>query len=181
VIASRQFRATRDLLGAMMNFDEEDLSSGSPTTVRIAAAHFEDVFAAIPGVNLLLAADAPRFTMLLASDERLAATMTTRDATIGQPLFDVFPDANPENTDPSGVGNLRASLETVLRTRLAHRMAPQRYDLRRSDGVWEERYWSPVNIPVLGLERVLNFRLIKLGKSISWSDAKKAVPDRCQR
>ena len=29
------------------------------------------------------------------------------------------------------------------------------------------------------LERVLNFDLMGLGKSVSWSDAKKAVPDRC--
>ena len=31
------------------------------------------------------------------------------------------------------------------------------------------------------LERVLNFDLIGLGKSVSWSDAKKAVSHRCQR
>ena len=31
------------------------------------------------------------------------------------------------------------------------------------------------------LKRVLNFDLMGLGKSVSWSDAKKAVSDRCQR
>ena len=54
--------------------------------------------------------------MLAASDERLAATLTTRDSTLGRPLFEVFPDGNPENGDATGVSNLRASLETVLRT-----------------------------------------------------------------
>lgn len=60
--------------------------------------------------------------------------MTTREDTIGRPLFDVFADANPENQEPSGVANLRSSLETVLRTRAVHRIAAQRYDLRRPDG-----------------------------------------------
>ena len=110
------------------------------------------VFEATPGVNLLLAADSPRFTMVLASDGRLEATMTTREGTLGRPLFEVFPDANPENPEASGVENLRSSLETVLRTRQPHRMKVQRYDLRRADGSWEERYWSPLNAPVFGAD-----------------------------
>jgi signal transduction histidine kinase len=115
------------------------------------------VFSATPGIALLLAADARRFRMLAASDERLAATMTTREATMGRPLFEVFPDANPDNPDPSGVGNLRASLETVLRTRAPHRMAVQRYDLHRADGTWEERHWEPLNVPVLGPDGSVRF------------------------
>ncbi|WP_298236515.1 ATP-binding protein [uncultured Azohydromonas sp.] len=124
-----------------------------------SAEDFNAVFAAMPGVWLLLAADAPRFTMLAASDERLAATLTTREATLGRPLFEVFPDANPDNPDPCGVGNLRTSLETVLRTRAPHRMATQRYDLRRSDGTWEERYWAPLNVPVPGADGEVRFLL----------------------
>jgi PAS domain S-box-containing protein len=129
-----------------MNADEGD-TSGDAT-----APDFQAVFEAAPGVQLLLAADAPRFTMLAASDERLAATLTTREQTIGRPLFDVFADANPDNPEPSGVANLRASLETALRTRAPHRMAVQRYDLQRPDGAWEVRYWAPRNVPVLGAD-----------------------------
>jgi PAS domain S-box-containing protein len=125
----------------------------------LAPADLLAVFAALPGVWLLLAADAPRFTMLAASDERLAATMTTREGTLGRPLFEVFPDANPDNLDASGVGNLRASLETVVRTRAPHRMPVQRYDLRRADGTWEERYWSPLNAPVPGPDGEVRFLL----------------------
>jgi PAS domain S-box-containing protein len=29
-------------------------------------------------------------------------------------------------------------------------MAVQRYDIHRRDGSWEERYWAPLNVPVLG-------------------------------
>src|SRR5687767_8945351 len=118
---------------------------------------FGAVFAAMPGINLLLAADPPRFTILAASDERLAATLTTREETLGRPLFEVFSDANPENGQPTGVSNLRASLETVLRTRAPHRMAVQRYDLRRPDGTWEVRHWAPRNVPVLGPDGAVRY------------------------
>ena len=113
------------------------------------ALDFRVIFESGPGNLLVLAADPPHFTMLAASDERLAATLTTREATLGRPLFSVFSDANPSNPDASGVGNLRTSLETVLRTRRPHRMAVQRYDLQRPDGTWEERYWAPHNVPVM--------------------------------
>jgi PAS domain-containing protein len=97
--------------------------------------------------------------MLAASDERLTATLTTREETIGRPLFEVFPDGNPENAEPSGVANLRASLETVLRTRAPHTMAVQRYDLPRPDGTWEVRYWAPRNVPVLGPDGAVRYLL----------------------
>jgi PAS domain S-box-containing protein len=116
----------------------------------VGVPDFGAVFDATPGIHLVLAADPPRFTMLAASDERLAATRTTREGTLGRPLFEVFADANPENAEPSGVANLRASLEAVLRTRAPHTMAVQRYDLPRPDGTWEVRYWAPRNVPVLG-------------------------------
>lgn len=142
-----------------MNLETADPHAGEARASALSVADFEAVFAAMPGVNLLLAADSPRFTMLRASDDRLAATMTTRATTLGRPLFEVFPDANPENPEPSGVENLRTSLETVLRTREPHRMAIQRYDLRRADGSWEERYWSPLNVPVLGPQGEARFVL----------------------
>src|SRR5215217_1963182 len=81
------------------------------------APDFRAVFEAAPGAIVVLAPDAPRFTMLAASDAYLAAAMRPREALIGRPLFEVFPDANPENPAATGVANLQASLETVLRTR----------------------------------------------------------------
>jgi PAS domain S-box-containing protein len=120
-------------------------------------ADFLSVFAATPGVNLLLAADAPRFTMLAASDDRLSATMSTREATIGKPLFDVFSDANPANLGGTGAANLLASLEAVIRTGVAQRMPTQRFDLQRPDGSWEERYWEPHNVPVPGEDGTVRY------------------------
>jgi len=36
-------------------------------------------------------------------------------------------------------------------------MAIQKYDIRRPDGAFEERYWSPVNSPVLGVDRGIEY------------------------
>ena len=94
----------------------------------------------------------PDFRIIAASDAYLNATMTKREDILGLDLFDVFPD-NPGDPTATGTRNLRASLERVLETRLADTMALQKYDIRRPEsdgGAFEERYWSPVNSPVIG-------------------------------
>ncbi|MFI8287565.1 PP2C family protein-serine/threonine phosphatase [Streptomyces sp. NPDC085614] len=75
----------------------------------------------------------------------------TRDQLVGRHLFDVFPD-NPNDPAATGVRNLEASLKRVLETGERDSMALQRYDVESLDrpGEWEERYWSPVNAPILG-------------------------------
>jgi signal transduction histidine kinase/CheY-like chemotaxis protein len=45
---------------------------------------------------------------------------------------------------------LRASFDRVFQTVAPDTMAIQKYDIRRPDGVFEERHWSPINSPVLG-------------------------------
>ncbi len=101
-----------------------------------------------PGMFVLLSPDA-RYTILGASQEYLE-TSHSDESIVGRPLLDAFPD-NPE-VDAVGSRTLRASLDQVLATGEPHRMPVVRYDVRRpaSDGGgFEERYWSPLNIPVL--------------------------------
>jgi hypothetical protein len=77
--------------------------------------------------------------------------MTVREQILGRHIFDVFPD-NPSDPAATGVRNLRASLDRVLRHRKPDQMPLQRYDIRRpasEGGGFEERYWSPLNCPVL--------------------------------
>src|SRR4029078_12384548 len=96
----------------------------------------------------------PNFDMVAANEARLRATKTTREELIGRNLFDLFPD-NPDVADATGVRNLRASLERVLQTKTADTMAVQKYDIRRPEsegGGCEVRYWSPMNLPILGPE-----------------------------
>ena len=107
---------------------------------------YRAVFESVPANYLLLDAD---LTIVAVSEAYLSATMTSRDSLLGRHLFSAFPD-NPDDARADGVRNLRASLERVLATRRPDRMPLQKYDIARPDGVFEERWWSPLNTPILG-------------------------------
>jgi signal transduction histidine kinase/CheY-like chemotaxis protein len=109
---------------------------------------FRKLFESAPGLYLVLS---PELRILAVSDAYLRATMTKRDAILGRALFEVFPD-NPDDPAATGVRNLRASLNRVLTARVPDTMAFQKYDIARpasEGGGFEERFWSPVNSPVL--------------------------------
>jgi PAS domain S-box-containing protein len=116
-----------------------------------AEIDFKSLFESAPGLYLILK---PDLTIIAVSDAYLHATMTKRNEITGKGLFEVFPD-NPEDPDASGVSNLRASLNYVLENKTAHTMAVQKYDIRRPDGSFEERYWSPLNKPVFDKNNLL--------------------------
>ncbi|WP_078629299.1 SpoIIE family protein phosphatase [Streptomyces sp. 142MFCol3.1] len=91
---------------------------------------------------------------LVIADVNEAACRVTgraREDLLGRYLFDAFPE-NPADPDAEGVRNLRDSLRWVVRSRQPDTMAPQKYDIPRADrpGVFEERWWSVINTPVLG-------------------------------
>jgi diguanylate cyclase (GGDEF)-like protein/PAS domain S-box-containing protein len=94
---------------------------------------------------------APDFTIVAANDAYLAATLTRREDIVGRGMFEVFPD-NPQDPQAHGVAALTASLQRVLLTRQSDTMPVQKYDIRQppeQGGGFTERYWSPVNSPVL--------------------------------
>jgi len=120
------------------------------------APDFRTLFESAPGLYLVLK---PDFTIVAVSDAYLHATMTRRADILGRGIFDVFPD-NPEDTQASGVRNLRASLLRVRDGGRADTMAVQKYDIRRPEaegGGFEERYWSPVNSPVFDRDSKLAY------------------------
>ncbi|MCA1603339.1 MAG: PAS domain-containing protein, partial [Acidobacteria bacterium] len=112
---------------------------------------FRALFESAPGLYLVLA---PDLTIVAASEAYLQATFTKREEILGRGIFDVFPD-NPDDPTAMGVANLSASLERVLRNGVADAMAFQKYDIRKTKaegGGFEERYWSPINSPVIGVD-----------------------------
>ncbi len=113
------------------------------------APDFKKIFDSTPGIFLVLLPDAPKFTIMAANQARLKATMSGVDQ-IGRGLFEIFPD-NPDDPNASGVQNLKHSLYQVLKERRPDTMAVQKYDIPNpeSESGFEERYWSPVNTPVL--------------------------------
>jgi len=115
----------------------------------IESPDFQALFEGAPGLYLVLT---PDLRIAGVSEAYLRATMTVREEILGRHIFEVFPD-NPADPAASGVHNLRASLERVLKTASPDAMAVQKYDVRRPEsqgGGFEERYWSPLNSPVTG-------------------------------
>ncbi|MBL7498547.1 SpoIIE family protein phosphatase [Frankia sp. CNm7] len=108
---------------------------------------YEAVFRDLPSATLLLA---PELIILAANEAYLRVSGRRREDLLGRYLFDAFPD-NPEHGSPSGVCGLGVSLRRVLATGERDTMAIQRYDVKTSghSDVFEERYWSTVNTPVL--------------------------------
>ncbi len=135
--------ATKDRRSGLFGPHGRDRRRGS------TAGHpdFWAVFESAPDAYLLLAPDAPRFTMVAANDARCRATLTRSEDVVGRPLFEVFTD-NPDDPTATGVRNLEASLNEVIRTGKPQRMALQKYDIRTPSGEFEARYWDPLNSPV---------------------------------
>lgn len=115
---------------------------------------YKSLFESVPGLYLVLS---PELNIIAVSDAYLRATMTRRENILGRGIFEVFPD-NPDDASATGVSNLRASLNRVVAKRMPDAMAVQKYDIRRPEsegGGFEERFWSPVNSPVLAPDDAL--------------------------
>lgn len=106
------------------------------------------LFAATPSPYLVLT---PDLVIVEVNKAYLDATGRPRDDLIGQHIFEAFPD-NPADPEADGVRNLNASLHRVLISRESDTMALQKYDIPilGRPGAFEERWWSPVNTPILG-------------------------------
>jgi CRP-like cAMP-binding protein len=91
--------------------------------------------------------------MIVAANEAcLATTELRRDLMVGRYVFDVFPD-NPDDPEASGVANATASFNRVLSLRRPDIMPVQRHDVRApGERGFVEKYWKPVNAPVLGAD-----------------------------
>jgi CheY-like chemotaxis protein len=117
---------------------------------------FKSLFEAAPGSYLVLD---PDLVIVAASDAYLEETATVREAVLGRALFEVFP-GDPGEEGLPGDGAMRASLERVLRDRVADAMEVQRHDVRlpgATGGAAEVRYRSPVNLPVIGPDQELAY------------------------
>ncbi|MET9885811.1 SpoIIE family protein phosphatase [Streptomyces sp. NPDC006430] len=109
---------------------------------------YKALFVATPSPYLVLG---PDLVIVDVNEAYLRATSRSREELVGQYLFDAFPD-NPADPSADGVRNLDASLHRALRSKEPDAMAVQKYDIAvpGRPGVFEERWWSPINTPVLG-------------------------------
>jgi signal transduction histidine kinase len=119
--------------------------------VRDTGIDYEAVFQFTVTPLLLLT---PDLVIVAANQSCLKVMGRTREDLVGRHMFTAFP-ANPDapnDPDAQGAEVLRASLERVVATGERAPMELHRYDIEAPDGsgVFQERYWSAVNTPVLG-------------------------------
>lgn len=115
---------------------------------HIVAESETRLFEGIPGNNVLVQNDPPRFTILAVTESYLKETGKRRDQLLGKGMFEVFP-SNPHDETDTGEADLRFSFHEVIARKKAHRLPIQRYDVTNADGSFEERYWNASNTPVL--------------------------------
>jgi len=130
------------------------------TSARVPAritGRFRDHFEA-SGVPLLLIDPGPGLRIVHANHVYTTTTAIDLGRAAGEKLFNVFPD-NPGDPAADGVANLFDSFRIVAETGRPHAMAVQRYDVRGPTGRFEERYWLPLNSPVLNENGDLAFIL----------------------
>jgi serine phosphatase RsbU (regulator of sigma subunit) len=116
--------------------------------MKASEIDYQAVFQAFPGVVALFTPDVAYADV---NQELLEVTGRTRDQVVDRYLFDAFPD-NPTDPSVTGVRDVYASVRRVFTTGQRDSLPLLRYDVERPDrpGDWEERYWSPVNVPVFG-------------------------------
>jgi PAS domain-containing protein len=109
---------------------------------------YAQVFRQLPIPVLLLT---PEFAIADMNLAYLQVAGRTREELLGRNVFDAFPD-NPSDPGATGVRNLGESLRRVLATGEPDTLAFQKYDVEvpGRPGVFEQRFWCPVNAPVFG-------------------------------
>ena len=114
---------------------------------------FQKVIESVSSIYIILSTE---LDILYVNEALEKASMRKREDIIGRNLFEVFPD-NPADKNADGDSNLSNSLHSVIKNKKQHTMAVQKYDIQRPDGVFEVRYWSPLNIPVLNSENEIEY------------------------
>lgn len=116
--------------------------------------HFESIFHASPNAYLLLA---PDLTLFDVNNAHLRLTGYKRQAVLGRSLFEVFPVPGEEQARL-----LRESFARVMADKVEDTIRSLHYPIPRREGdkkVWEDRYWTIVNTPLIDEQGEVSFIL----------------------
>ncbi|MFP5346807.1 MAG: SpoIIE family protein phosphatase [Actinomycetes bacterium] len=121
-------------------------SSSSTGADAVGPVDYRALFDVAPSPYLVLD---PELRIVTANRARLSVTGRRLDDIVGRYVFDVFP-GQPDRPEGGSAAPILASFRRVLESGEPDTMAVQRYDIPTAEGeAFVERYWSPVNVPVL--------------------------------
>ncbi len=118
------------------------------TVTPSALPDFRTLFDFAPAPLLLVAADAPKYTMLAANHAHARAFNTTPEALQGWGVLEVFP-RDPTPSVATFAESIRLSFERVIATGAPDQMPVRAFSVAVADGEAEERYWSATNSPII--------------------------------
>ncbi|GGT64758.1 hypothetical protein GCM10010207_75000 [Streptomyces atratus] len=120
-----------------------DIAPWAGGVVDTSGIDYEAIFQALPSAVALFTTN----LVYIDVNEACLSSLGTRGQVVGRYLFDAFPD-DPKDPAVTGMRKLQASQRWVAATGKRDAMTLHRYDVEHPDrpGVWEERYWSPVNV-----------------------------------
>lgn len=116
---------------------------------------FKIVFEKSP-CSLLIKGDAPRFTIIAASDNYLEVTASTREGIVGKGFFEAFPEDKTLTDDT----NARNIFTRVVATGQKIEVPTYRFDVyNRETKTYEIRYWSCSNTPIMLANNTVDYIL----------------------
>jgi signal transduction histidine kinase/HD-like signal output (HDOD) protein len=126
-----------------------------------AVLDYRVCFEKSPEMLLVLLPDAPRYTIVAATDAYLAKVHLTRERICGKALFEIFPD-NPDDPKAVGVQLATEALERMRATHCRESLPVLKYDIRNSEGRFERRQWSVESVPVISAESEILYILVSV-------------------
>src|SRR5688572_8250591 len=126
--------------------------------VATLSAEMLRTFEHLPDLYLILS---PELEILTVSNTYLEHTFLKREELVNRPVLEAF-TSEPGSAESETLANLQTSLRQVLKTRKPHQMAYQRYDLWLENGTQAERYWLPLNYPVLDAQGEISYIIHKV-------------------
>lgn len=115
-----------------------------PEKQAVAVTDCQNVFRQLPERKLLIAAQAPDFTIIDVTDSFATMIEKPRGDIVGKPYFDVFPEQDELKAA------LTKAFRAVMRSKRPQTLATVRHDLPNPDDPSEtlERYWRPMLYPI---------------------------------
>ena len=134
------------------------------SAIDLPEVDYRGIFNSGSALYLILLPDAPRFTIVGASDVYLEATGRTREDIVGKGVFEAFPP-NPSDVAGNMEKAFREAFARVMETKKVDVMPVQQYDIPRPEsegGGFDIRYWSVTHSPILDTQG----RLVQMAQRV---------------